>query len=304
MEQAKKYDTIELHLPKDDARALERRYSYDYKSAATSATQKANTSSLENFIKTIEREDVPKDSLLDSLLYYAQTMLQQIGYTHTLVESKSKRKIKKYQHQLSKQLSATDDAIVFYDQQTNKIDEYIASLSFELEGYQDEYNNKKKELAKFEKEISDYTLVTKNSLKPQENMRLKQAKLDYELDEQKMDDVLQTCDVVFTSIQEYYAHKSQNISLKSLYEANKITLQSNLHKLDFALENSSRDHHLKTIAMNKYTIVGAYKLQEEILSTDARLTQLYNKKVDELPSDKFMSTSLMEKRQSLPKIKR
>ncbi len=310
MEQAKKLNHVDkesfndLHIEKDDLRAIERRYSFDYKSLATSSIRHANTSPLESFVQDIEKEEFSKGTLLDSVLYYAPNLLQQMGYTHSLIESQSYRKLKKVKRGLEKQVASTDEQIVHLNQNITKIDEYVATSLADLKMHQNEASSQKKKLALFEKELLDYRGVAKTSLDPKTHMYLQQAELDYHIDEQRLGDLQETCEVAFSMIQEYYAQKSQELSLRSIFEGNKIILSSLVDKVHLELDRSSRAHPIQEMSRNRGAITDVYKIQELLLERDTKLTHLYNKKVENLPSYAKMSSTIMKQRQSLPKIKR
>lgn len=308
MNQAKQKATNEVpfQVKKNakDKRALEQRYSFAYKSAVSSTIRQANTSPLENFISSIEKEELAQDGVLDTVLAFAGNILHQLGYTNSLIESRSQKKLKKTYTSLQKQLEHTDDQIGAIQLSLDQIDNYIIKESGNLQEYQNKLSDKKVELKKLREQIIDYEEETKNSLNPQEEFVIRQARLDFDLQEQLIEDLKETCETTHFAIEEYYAQKSQDYSLLSLFEGNKIMISALTDRVSLALERENHAHPLSILSSNRISITNTYKVQDDLLKRDNRLTHLYNQKTTSLPTYKTMSQELTKKRQSRAKINR
>lgn len=312
MNEAKKlYDNKpEMKVPKDknDEQRLEQRYLQqfisDYKLVATSSIRQANTSQLESLVDSIRKEEFSQDTVLDTVLSHASSMLDLIGYTTNLIQSRSKRELKKLHSSFGKQISETENQLANFSSTITQIDNYINDASFSLDEYHSDLSQKSTELKVLKKEISDYKTFSKNSLDPNKLRFLEQGELDFQLKKQSITDLENTCDISFLTIQDYYSQKSQSNSMKSLFEGEKILLHSLRDKVSLELEQTNYQNPIETLSRNRLNITSAYKIQEKLLNTLDRFTKSYNRKVSSLPSVKKMSEELRTKRMNYTSIKR
>lgn len=308
MDEAKKLydDKPEMNVSKIklDKRRLENRIISDYKSVAIASIHQADTVALETLIEEMRNDEFSQDSVIGTILINASSMLEQMGYTNNIVQSRSKRKLKKQKSSLEQSISVTNEQLANLNLTMSQIDNDLMEHISNLKEYKLDLSQKSADLKVFEKEIIDYRDDTKNSLEPEINMYLQQADLKYQIDSDIVKGLQENCDISFLSIQELYSQKSYDLANKSMFEGNKILLQSSVDKVLLALQRATIVHPMHALSSTRKTITSSYKLQEELIDKDNKWTSMYNAAVASLPSYKKMSNTIVQKRVNLPLIKR
>lgn len=296
--QKKKEFSLEENIR--DKAALEKRYGSAYQSAVN-ASLTTDTKPLEQLIQRLQDQEYESSNFFETILYQAQKVLDHYGSTIKIIESASKRKLKAQNIILEKQLSDTTKQVYQIEQTIQEINEQLLKHSSLLSDQKNTISEKKKSISQLQQEIADYQEISQTSLHPHSQLYLAQGRLDLDVQEQELHHLQDISSATFSLIQEYYAQKSHEYALRSVFQSNAVLLDSLIQRVNIGMKKLQSP--VVTVARNKAAIISTYSLQESDLEKQKNNRLLYNNLNDSLPSYANLAKQYTKKWRSLISLK-